>query len=101
MRRIRMHILLLFLGITTLWGGKIVAQPQAINYQAIARDGSGNILANHNINLRFSILDSAQGGTALYEETHKLFTNQFGLFNIKIGRGILVSGIFSSIPAFV
>ena len=35
--------------------GLFAQVPQAINYQAVARDGSGNILPNTLISLRFSI----------------------------------------------
>jgi hypothetical protein len=71
--------------------------PQAFNYQAIARDNTGNPIANHAIALRFSILDSSASGNSLYSETFNTTTNQFGLFNVNIGNGNLVSGNFSTI----
>ena len=42
--------------------------PQAIPYQAVARDSAGNFIANQNIALRFSIHDSSAGGTMIYRK---------------------------------
>jgi len=72
--------------------------PQAFRYQAVARDASGNILANKQISVRITIHDSSATGTALYVENHKEGTNDFGLFSISIGRGLPVSGTFAAIP---
>lgn len=71
--------------------------PQAINYQAVARDNSGNPLTNRNIGVRVGILSGSSTGTSVYSETHNVTTNQFGLFNIEIGRGVVQSGVFAQI----
>lgn len=71
--------------------------PQAISYQGVARDVSGNILANQNISLRLTILSGSPTGATQYAETHSLTTNALGLFNTAIGTGTLVSGSFSGI----
>ncbi|MCD4728275.1 MAG: tail fiber domain-containing protein [Pirellulales bacterium] len=71
--------------------------PQAIKYQAIARDAVGNIIADQDVALRISILEASAIGTAVYVETHIAHTNQFGLLNIEIGNGTPVSGNFSTI----
>ena len=42
--------------------------PQAIKYQAVARDTAGGIMANANITVRVSIIDSAAGGGVVYSE---------------------------------
>lgn len=61
--------------------------PQGINYQAVARDGSGNVLAGKtNMKIRFTIL-SASSSTLYSEEHTSIPTNQFGLFNLVIGQG--------------
>src|SRR5437016_3496065 len=67
-----------------------------INYQAVARNASGNVLVSQNISVRLSILDGP-GGSVLYSEYHNTATNQFGLFTVKIGGGTLVSGNYNSI----
>lgn len=66
--------------------------PQAINYQAVARDASNNLLVNKNIGMRISILSGSTTGTNVYSETHVATTNASGIFNIEIGRGNIVSG---------
>ena len=70
--------------------------PQGMNYQAVARNTAGNILATQNIGVRVTITNGNAGAT-LYQETHNTTTNQFGLFTLNIGGGIVVKGNFSPI----
>ena len=65
--------------------------PGKVNYQAVARDAGGNIIANQNVGLRISVLQGATTGTAVFVETHTPTTNNFGLFNIQIGGGTTVT----------
>lgn len=60
--------------------------PDAINFQAIARDVNGEVMANTNIQLRLTILDAAADGTEIYQELRALTTNNFGSFSFQIGR---------------
>jgi len=71
--------------------------PNAIPYQAVARDVSGNILGNQNISLRFSVHDVTAVGTVVYKETQSVTTNSFGLFTVNIGQGTPVTGTFAAI----
>ncbi len=71
--------------------------PKSFKYQAVVRDNSGTLLANHIVNFRISLLKGSSTGTAVYVETQKDTTNQFGLANLKIGSGTLVSGNFANI----
>lgn len=65
-----------------------VAPPQGINYQAVARDNSGAIMANVSIDVRLSILTDTVNNTIQYQEVHNnVQTNQFGLFTLVIGQG--------------
>lgn len=88
-----------FLIIVLLLGVAVSAQsPQSFRYQAVARDNSGNVLANQNVSFRISILSDSVSGTAAYSETHTgLSTNAFGLVELEIGKGTPVMGAFSSI----
>ena len=70
--------------------------PQAMNYQGVARNASGAPLSSTPIGLRLSIIDSPSL-TVVYQETQMPTTNAFGLYNVKIGTGTVVSGTFSSI----
>lgn len=70
--------------------------PQGINYQAIARDAAGNPKTSVN-NIAFRIQDAF--GMAFYSEVHANPTvNQFGLFNLTIGKGTSPQGVFANIP---
>ncbi|MFN8241627.1 MAG: hypothetical protein U0X39_12870 [Bacteroidales bacterium] len=75
-------------------------QTQGINYQAIiadktpqeipGRDITGNIMPNHQLMVRFSILDAA--GTIEYQEEHSTTTDNYGMINLVIGQGTTTSG---------
>jgi hypothetical protein len=81
-----------------LFYGTTFAQvPQAIPYQAIIRNASGNIISNQPVKLRFSIHDSIASGSIVFSETHTLSTNGQGLVNINIGQGSVQTGAFVSI----
>lgn len=69
--------------------------PDAFNYQAVVRNSSGEVIANQNVSFRISILQGSESGAVLYSETHTVSTNAFGLVNLKIGDGTVVSGVFS------
>jgi hypothetical protein len=73
------------------------AQYDGYNYQGVARDNNGGILSNQPISIRISILDGSVSGISEYIETHDVTTNQFGLFTLVTGRGVAVSGTFSSV----
>jgi hypothetical protein len=72
--------------------------PQMFNYQAVCRDSAGNIIANQAIDIRITIHNLSPGGASLYQETHSVVTNNFGLVNISVGDGTWVSGDFLTIP---
>jgi hypothetical protein len=71
--------------------------PQSINYQAIARDTSGAILTNQDISIRITILKDSIGGSVVYQETHSVEVNSYGLINLAIGTGTVTNGTFSEI----
>ena len=57
-----------------------------INYKAVIKDASNNIVANTTIDVQFSILQGA-GQTNVYQETHSPTTDDNGLIIINIGEG--------------
>ncbi len=84
-----------------LWGVAAFAQvapPPGINYQAVARDNTGSILANNSLTIRVSILNVVNGAPQ-FQETHTVTTNQFGLFDMVIGQGTFVTGPYNSLSA--
>jgi hypothetical protein len=73
--------------------------PNKFNYQGVARDAAGSPIASTSIGLRLSIHDGSALGATVYQETHLVTTNAFGLYNVAIGGGTVTggSGAFSAI----
>ena len=71
--------------------------PQAFKYQSIIRNAAGNPMANSALTIRATIHDGSAAGASVYQETHAVTTNPFGLINLEIGNGISVSGNFSAV----
>ncbi|MBN8577265.1 MAG: hypothetical protein J0L66_09990 [Cytophagales bacterium] len=69
--------------------------PKGINYQGVARDNEGKPIASKTIAVRISILQNGAQGATEYAETHNPLTNQFGLFTLVIGQGIVTTGNFA------
>ena len=77
--------------------GLFAQAPQAFKYQAVARDNSGNLIANQSVGFRISILQNSPTGSPVYSETHTVASNNLGLVNLDLGAGNPVSGTFSNI----
>src|SRR4051812_28484854 len=69
--------------------------PQGINYQAVARNASGDPLVNTAVTVVFEIRQGGPVGTVVYNASYGLTTNQFGLFSAVIGT--VNNGAFSAI----
>ena len=87
-------VVLLFL----LMGAAAIAQPQKVNYQAVALNASGIPVKNKAISVRLSMVDSSANGTVLYTETHQPTTDGYGQFSIYLGGGTATTGTFANIP---
>lgn len=76
---------ILLLAIVALFCQSLFAQTGGINFQGVARNASGAILANQKINLKFSILKTTETGTVEYTETKEATTNAQGVFAVVVG----------------
>ena len=65
--------------------------PQGINYQAVARDASGDVLMNQALTIRFSVISDITTSAISWQEEHWVNTNDYGLFTTIIGQGIPTS----------
>ncbi len=94
MKQLISFVVLLFLSLSGF-----AQMPKAINYQAVARNSTGQLLANQAIQVRLSIVTNAPGNPALYSETRNVTTNSLGLFNLQIGTpgALSTSGDFTTI----
>ncbi len=71
--------------------------PQGIPYQSVIRNGSGNLLINQSVQVRFTIHDSTMSGNIVYQETHASNTSAAAMLILTIGQGTPVIGNFSTI----
>ena len=71
--------------------------PQSIPYQTVVRDANNDLLSNANLSLQIAILSDSATGTVVFQETHKVVSNNYGLVTLSIGSGTVQTGSFSSI----
>ena len=90
--------LIVFIFLAFIIGISSYAQtPQAFKYQAVVREANGSVIENTIVSMRISILEGSAIGTVIYSETHQVATNEFGLVNLSIGEGNIVTGNFATI----
>ncbi|MEO8066644.1 MAG: MopE-related protein [Flavobacteriales bacterium] len=90
----RFHTFLL----STMLCSALAAQvPQAFDFQAVARDASGNVLSSQPVSVRLSVHSGTASGAIAYQETHAVNTNAFGLFSVAVGQGSAVQGVFAEV----
>ncbi len=79
--------------------GSLAQPPQKISYQAVVRNSSGQLVTNHAVGMRISILQGSPAGTVVYQEIYNPNpeTNGNGLVSVEIGGGIPITGTFSTI----
>ncbi|MCF8222647.1 MAG: hypothetical protein K9J25_05825 [Bacteroidales bacterium] len=58
--------------------------PSKLTYQAIARDGNGNLLQEENLDVGISIHTGTPDGELVWEGFFQVTTNKFGLFTLEI-----------------
>ena len=80
-----MKKLILLLSIIALFCQSAFAQTGGLNFQGVARNATGAVLANQKINLKFSILKTTETGTVEYTETKEATTNAQGIFAVVVG----------------
>jgi hypothetical protein len=91
-----MKNLILFAALLFLATTFYAQSPQFINYQAVVRNNTGEVVKNQNVRFRLSITEGLNGTTA-YSETHQATTNNLGLVNLSIGSGTFLSGSFTNV----
>ena len=90
--------LFLFLGLSGLQAQ--TSPPESFRYQAVVRNVSGEAIPNQSVGFQISLYQGScglTGGTIQYQETFTVTTNMYGLVNISIGLGNVVSGQFDQI----
>jgi hypothetical protein len=91
------NLLLSVIAIATISLSSLGQAPEGFKYQAVVRNASNTILINQAVGLRMTIQQDSIGGTPVYQETFATTTNAYGLVNLEIGTGTVVSGTFTNI----
>ena len=80
--------------LTLFFAGNLLRaqSPNALNYQAVARNSSGNTLVNQPVGLRFTIHSDSLTGNVAFRETHSVTTTPQGIFTVVIGGGNIIVG---------
>jgi hypothetical protein len=71
--------------------------PSSFKYQTVIRNSSGQLIINTQVNIQIAILKGSISGNPVYTEIFSPMTNDFGLVNLDIGAGTVVSGNFETI----
>lgn len=69
----------------------------AINFQAIAKSGDGNVISNQDIRVLVQLIQLNLSPETRYSETHLVSTNNTGFFVLEIGNGSVQSGAFENV----
>jgi hypothetical protein len=71
--------------------------PNGMVYQAVARDGSGNLATKRTIYIQTTVLKGTATGTVMYSDEHKVISNADAMFTIIVGQGKYLSGSHSKL----
>ena len=70
---------------------------QSFSYQGVLRNTAGEVLDNQSVGVEFKILQGSASGSNVYQETHSVTTDAYGIVSLSVGKGTVVSGNFSAI----
>ncbi len=85
----------LFLTVLVLANIAFAQAPQKMNFQALVRNSSNELVANQNITIQVSVMDAQN--TAVYSENQNVTTNANGVATMIIGEGTPTKGSFAEI----
>ncbi|MBO7132948.1 MAG: hypothetical protein J6W06_02155, partial [Bacteroidales bacterium] len=93
----RIAILILFvLAVATLYAQNV---PQTVNFSAVLRDTTGNILPDTNVRLQLILREGGPEGNPIYTTTTTTTTNSNGYVSVMLNRGMSSYGTsFTQIP---
>jgi hypothetical protein len=89
--------LLIFLIVFVFYTGGYSQKPGSIDYQALIRNASGQLVISKTVRFRLSIVAGSPSGFVVYSETQSSVTNKDGLVSLKVGTGNNKNGSLSTI----
>lgn len=94
----KIHAILLF-QMVFLSAGYTQVIPKGMNYQAVARNLKGEVIANEKIAFKIYLFAyDGQQRINYYSEVHETTTNALGYFNLTIGEGSKEQGEYGLVP---
>lgn len=85
----KMNMLLVLVLLT----GSLFAQPPGAFYlTGVAKDNQGNPARNRTIHYEVTVRQGTVTGTAVYQESHRVQSNNDGVYEVVVGRGIRNTG---------
>ncbi|MDW7690354.1 hypothetical protein R9C00_23660 [Flammeovirgaceae bacterium SG7u.111] len=92
-----MKINMLFFSFFLMLSITVMGQsPKMFNFQALANP-NGNPIIEKNIQVKASILEGGHSGVVAYQELIDSETDDQGFFNVQIGSGATISGVFAQV----
>lgn len=88
---------ILLIALITLSSFSQSAPPESFSFQVVILE-KGKPVKKRNVGIQISIYQGALDGSLAYRETFNKMTDNNGLVNLEIGRGVIVSGSFAMIP---
>ena len=73
-------------------------QSNFINYQGVARDGQGQLMADTQMTLQLALRFGSPNDGVAYEENHTVATDANGVFSLQIGSGATTTGNYETLP---
>lgn len=92
----KIAVFLIFSIAFTVFGG-YAQSPEMLNYQAVLRNNSGDLIVDKSVDVEISIIDNNADGDVLFTESHTKTTNAYGIVNLVIGTGTPILNEFSDI----
>jgi hypothetical protein len=71
--------------------------PLLMSYQSVIRDAEGELVKDHSVGVRISLLQLTPDGAEVYAETHAVSSNSNGLVTLQIGGGEPEAGSIENI----
>lgn len=96
-----MKKVILLLAFSGMLSTLLMAQssPDGMNYQAVARNLKGEILADQPISLKVVLFSNDVSGKIIhFSEVHDVVTSSTGVFSLPIGKGTKETGFFNLVP---
>ena len=96
MKKIFIHLIALI----SLWLPQMsdcLGQLPGIHFEAIAKDRNNNPAKDRRIYVKVEILSPNPSNESIFIEEHASRTNNSGIFQIQIGKGVRIGGTYSSI----